>query len=37
MFSDGFIDQKNIFDKTITEWMGKHSQIDDILVVGFRV
>jgi serine phosphatase RsbU (regulator of sigma subunit) len=30
-------DQKNILDKTITDWMGDHSQIDDILVIGVRV
>jgi serine phosphatase RsbU (regulator of sigma subunit)/tetratricopeptide (TPR) repeat protein len=30
-------DQKTILDKTITEWIGEHSQIDDILVMGFRV
>ena len=30
-------EQKSILDKTITEWIGKNSQIDDILVMGFRV
>ena len=30
-------DQKNILDKTITDWMGDNSQIDDILVLGVRV
>jgi serine phosphatase RsbU (regulator of sigma subunit) len=30
-------DQRNILDKTITDWMGDNSQIDDILVVGVRV
>jgi serine phosphatase RsbU (regulator of sigma subunit)/Tfp pilus assembly protein PilF len=30
-------EQKNILDKTITDWMGDNSQIDDILVMGFRV
>lgn len=30
-------EQKNILDKTITDWMGDHSQIDDILVLGVRV
>ena len=30
-------DQKQILDKTITDWMGDTSQIDDILVIGVRV
>jgi serine phosphatase RsbU (regulator of sigma subunit) len=30
-------EQKNILDKTITNWMGDTSQIDDILVIGVRV
>jgi len=30
-------EQKNILDKTITDWMGDTSQIDDILVIGVRV
>ncbi len=30
-------DQKEILDKALTDWMGKNSQIDDILVVGVRV
>ena len=30
-------DQKEILDKTLTDWMGKNSQVDDILVVGVRV
>jgi serine phosphatase RsbU (regulator of sigma subunit) len=30
-------DQKNILDKTITDWMGDRPQIDDILVIGVRV
>ena len=30
-------DQKNILEKTLTDWMGTQSQIDDILVVGVRV
>ena len=29
-------DQKRILDKTIADWMGDNSQIDDIMVVGFR-
>ncbi len=31
------INQKRILDKTITDWMGDNSQIDDILVIGVRV
>jgi serine phosphatase RsbU (regulator of sigma subunit)/Tfp pilus assembly protein PilF len=30
-------DQKLILDKTLTDWMGDNSQIDDILVIGVRV
>ena len=30
-------EQKNILDRTITDWMGSTSQIDDILVMGVRV
>jgi len=30
-------EQKRILDKTITDWMGDNSQIDDILVIGARV
>jgi serine phosphatase RsbU (regulator of sigma subunit) len=30
-------DQKDILDKTLTDWIGSNSQIDDILVVGVRV
>ena len=30
-------DQKKILDKTLTDWMGKNSQMDDILVIGGRV
>jgi serine phosphatase RsbU (regulator of sigma subunit)/Tfp pilus assembly protein PilF len=30
-------EQKKILDKTINDWMGDHSQIDDILVIGVRV
>jgi len=30
-------EQKKILDKTITDWIGKNSQIDDILVLGVRV
>ena len=30
-------EQKKILDRTITDWMGDTSQIDDILVIGVRV
>jgi serine phosphatase RsbU (regulator of sigma subunit) len=30
-------EQKKILDKTINDWMGNNSQIDDILVLGVRV
>ena len=30
-------DQKGILEKTLSDWMGDNSQIDDILVVGVRV
>ena len=30
-------EQKNILENTLETWMGDHSQIDDILVVGVRV
>jgi serine phosphatase RsbU (regulator of sigma subunit) len=30
-------DQKGILDKTLLDWMGTNSQMDDILVVGVRV
>ena len=29
--------QKNIFEKTFDEWKGDLEQIDDILIIGFRV
>lgn len=29
--------QKEILDKTIEEWRGKHEQTDDILVMGIRI
>jgi serine phosphatase RsbU (regulator of sigma subunit) len=34
---DPMREQKNIMDKTITDWMGDEAQIDDILVIGVRV
>jgi len=30
-------DQKNYLDRFIEEWMGKHEQVDDVLVIGVRV
>ncbi|MDX2415601.1 MAG: tetratricopeptide repeat protein [Bacteroidales bacterium] len=33
----GMSDQKEILDKTLADWMGEHSQIDDILVVGVKI
>ena len=30
-------EQKNILDKTLADWIGENSQIDDILVIGVRV
>jgi len=30
-------EQKNILNKTLTDWMGDTSQIDDIMVLGMRV
>lgn len=30
-------DQKAIFDKTLKDWRGAEKQIDDVLVVGFRI
>lgn len=30
-------DQQSILDKTLTVWMGNNPQMDDILVIGFRV
>jgi hypothetical protein len=26
-----------MLEKTLNEWMGMNSQIDDILVIGFRI
>ena len=31
------LDQKDVLDKTLTDWMGDNSQMDDILVIGIRV
>jgi serine phosphatase RsbU (regulator of sigma subunit) len=30
-------DQKEILEKTLSDWMGEHDQVDDLLVVGVRV
>ena len=30
-------DQKEVLDKTLTNWMGNNPQIDDILVIGVRI
>ncbi len=30
-------EQKEILDRTIEDWKGEHEQVDDILVMGFRV
>jgi serine phosphatase RsbU (regulator of sigma subunit) len=30
-------EQKEILDKTLTDWKGVHSQVDDILVIGVRI
>jgi hypothetical protein len=30
-------EQKEILDKTISDWTAKTRQIDDILVIGFKV
>ena len=30
-------DQKKILEETLSDWMGDHAQIDDLLVLGVRV
>jgi hypothetical protein len=30
-------DQKIMLEKVLNEWMGDNSQVDDILVIGFRI
>jgi len=30
-------EQKEIYKKSLSEWMGKNEQIDDVLLTGFRV
>jgi len=34
---EDMITQKEILNKTITEWRGEHEQIDDIVVLGFKI
>lgn len=31
------LDQKDVLDRTLKDWMGDNSQIDDILVIGVRM
>ncbi|MDF1548874.1 MAG: two-component regulator propeller domain-containing protein [Bacteroidales bacterium] len=31
------IEQKEILDKTLEEWMGEYEQVDDILIMGFKI
>jgi hypothetical protein len=33
----GRADQKKSLEKSLNEWIGNTNQIDDILVIGFRV
>lgn len=33
----GFEQQKNTLEKTLKVWKGEHEQVDDILVLGFKV
>ncbi len=37
IYQEPMREQKNILDKTLRDWMGNNSQIDDILVLGVRV
>jgi hypothetical protein len=30
-------EQRNILDKTITDWRGERDQTDDILVMGIKI
>ncbi len=34
---ENMITQKDILNRTITEWRGEHEQLDDIVVLGFKV
>jgi len=36
IYQEPMREQKNILDRTITDWMGDNPQIDDILVIGVR-
>jgi hypothetical protein len=29
--------QRHILNETLEEWKGEHDQVDDILVIGFRL
>ncbi len=33
----GFTDQKNVLDQTLEEYRGTQKQVDDILVMGFKI
>jgi len=35
--SETMADQKKMLEKSLTDWMGANNQIDDILVIGFRI
>ena len=35
--SESMSKQREILDKTIIDWKGDNTQIDDILVIGFKV
>jgi serine phosphatase RsbU (regulator of sigma subunit) len=37
IYDQAMDDQKEILEETLSDWMGDHSQIDDILVIGVRV
>ena len=32
-----FISQKKYLEKTLTEWKGDLEQIDDVLIIGFKI
>jgi len=32
-----FAKQKQVLDKTIIDWKGKNDQIDDIMIIGFKL
>jgi serine phosphatase RsbU (regulator of sigma subunit) len=35
--SKSIAESKIILEKVLSEWMGENSQIDDIMVIGFRI